>query len=694
MLQLLFLVNSCILISYGSEVSFFMVNEKELESTLKDDKFMESVITSVLDPNFYISECEAVYTLKECLESTSDEVLKSIYMVYTHLFKKKKKDDDKDFNRKKAISFLEKHIPSTFEEFLPSMKRDDSRLLDEFSSSKKHIERANITLLSNGFMFGFRKNGKEVYVVPLELISIYLEYKKSGLKHDKDLITAELYLTTLLVLKGVVSKKFILDNFKNRYQLNLTEEEIHQIITKKVSYFYKDEYCALIPTLAENIENVTESLLECSEILGEFVPSVDVLDYYFLFLVQVREKLEQAFTKKNRAVAEEIIQRICFLEFDFDEMFDSLKEKFQFSKKEKERAMEILEENKNHFRYWQYSGRTCYEFERELCLKDFPFDKKPKQDDLETCLKSLDEECYQIVCDCYFDEKVDISVLKDKIIEDFKDDLEFMPSFLIKCLIRQNHELLTELIENDWIKWGYCFLYQKNKEFYAFFPSEIYQMLLDYNKDDSFEEDSYLRSLISDYIHMNGIIHVEKLMELLSLYHDISLEKEEVIDIVKELDAYILSDEYFSWFPLDEENIDQYMKVKSLFPKYKKVDFEQSEKELDCFDIIKEWSKDWFGEEKGLEFAETIIYAAKMNCLFDETLDSICEDTSVHLKKNQIKQLLDLYKEYKKYISVIPLNGFTAVEVLEMNQRQTQKIGRNDPCTCGSGKKYKKCCGR
>ncbi|TET60949.1 MAG: hypothetical protein E3J47_06135, partial [Candidatus Stahlbacteria bacterium] len=22
------------------------------------------------------------------------------------------------------------------------------------------------------------------------------------------------------------------------------------------------------------------------------------------------------------------------------------------------------------------------------------------------------------------------------------------------------------------------------------------------------------------------------------------------------------------------------------------------------------------------------------------------------------------------------------------------KVGRNDPCPCGSGKKYKKCCGR
>ena len=27
-------------------------------------------------------------------------------------------------------------------------------------------------------------------------------------------------------------------------------------------------------------------------------------------------------------------------------------------------------------------------------------------------------------------------------------------------------------------------------------------------------------------------------------------------------------------------------------------------------------------------------------------------------------------------------------------RRETPKIGRNQPCTCGSGKKYKHCCGR
>ena len=27
-------------------------------------------------------------------------------------------------------------------------------------------------------------------------------------------------------------------------------------------------------------------------------------------------------------------------------------------------------------------------------------------------------------------------------------------------------------------------------------------------------------------------------------------------------------------------------------------------------------------------------------------------------------------------------------------KKAAEKVGRNDPCPCGSGKKYKKCCGR
>lgn len=31
---------------------------------------------------------------------------------------------------------------------------------------------------------------------------------------------------------------------------------------------------------------------------------------------------------------------------------------------------------------------------------------------------------------------------------------------------------------------------------------------------------------------------------------------------------------------------------------------------------------------------------------------------------------------------------------LTTQRRETPKVGRNDPCICGSGKKFKKCCGR
>jgi len=32
--------------------------------------------------------------------------------------------------------------------------------------------------------------------------------------------------------------------------------------------------------------------------------------------------------------------------------------------------------------------------------------------------------------------------------------------------------------------------------------------------------------------------------------------------------------------------------------------------------------------------------------------------------------------------------------VADVNNNVKKKIGRNDPCPCGSGKKYKKCCGK
>lgn len=56
----------------------------------------------------------------------------------------------------------------------------------------------------------------------------------------------------------------------------------------------------------------------------------------------------------------------------------------------------------------------------------------------------------------------------------------------------------------------------------------------------------------------------------------------------------------------------------------------------------------------------------------------------------------ELFKEEKKHLKPLPSAPFEMIKsdskVIELSTRT--KVGRNDPCPCGSGKKYKKCCGK
>lgn len=67
-----------------------------------------------------------------------------------------------------------------------------------------------------------------------------------------------------------------------------------------------------------------------------------------------------------------------------------------------------------------------------------------------------------------------------------------------------------------------------------------------------------------------------------------------------------------------------------------------------------------------------------------------------------VEKLFTLCVEFGNHTPKWVNKGWTPAELMkkEMNGRVTStvvnsnKVGRNDPCPCGSGKKYKKCCGR
>ena len=75
--------------------------------------------------------------------------------------------------------------------------------------------------------------------------------------------------------------------------------------------------------------------------------------------------------------------------------------------------------------------------------------------------------------------------------------------------------------------------------------------------------------------------------------------------------------------------------------------------------------------------------------LFDSMLQKIDKDISIFLLKAEIRQNIERKENTKK----ITTND-SEDKVEKKKPKKTKKVGRNDPCPCGSGRKFKQCCGK
>lgn len=77
--------------------------------------------------------------------------------------------------------------------------------------------------------------------------------------------------------------------------------------------------------------------------------------------------------------------------------------------------------------------------------------------------------------------------------------------------------------------------------------------------------------------------------------------------------------------------------------------------------------------------------------MFDEMISTIRADTVRMILTIRIKK-----EEEPKRVQVanptMSSHGDDGPAVTKSPVKKTNKVGRNDPCPCGSGKKYKNCC--
>ena len=97
---------------------------------------------------------------------------------------------------------------------------------------------------------------------------------------------------------------------------------------------------------------------------------------------------------------------------------------------------------------------------------------------------------------------------------------------------------------------------------------------------------------------------------------------------------------------------------------------------------------DWFEAVDQEEFEDLFYPIMALGGIYDDEENG---EVILHLNEKELTQLesdlphvlLDIYWYWQAIINKP-----------QTVRREGEKVGRNDPCTCGSGKKYKACCGK
>ena len=320
-------------------------------------------------------------------------------------------------------------------------------------------------------------------------------------------------------------------------------------------------------------------------------------------------------------------------------------------------------------------------------------DKKP----VYLTKEGLDELCYTY--------SLDNNISLDEIIvESFNEEAsyyfynysELEELISLDNRIYNGNDNITSFIIN-----GYAYIYKENDDIKVLIPKEIKEILRNLDIDSlDIDDDNVIympneEDYVNAYMTYNGIIYKKELQKLLKENHDFDVPIEELDEIINDLEM-VIGDDYYSLFESDNLLEELVLPNKSRFKKYKIVDINDftgldALESLDI-DIRKYLNSINIENSKINEIEANISILINTNIYSEEGLKSLLEDMNINLTKNNFKELTSIINKYKNDIPIWVFNGYTKKEVNSIPREK--KIGRNDSCPCGSGKKYKKCCGR
>ena len=199
---------------------------------------------------------------------------------------------------------------------------------------------------------------------------------------------------------------------------------------------------------------------------------------------------------------------------------------------------------------------------------------------------------------------------------------------------------------------------------------------------------NHIEGFVKDHVSEDGELTGLDVSEILESVNQNLLRKPLEVKELEQLDADTLSDTIY------EAVVKEYEAKIEEIPEEIRNEFEKAVTlqviDTHWMDHINEMSLlregiylRGYGQENPLR-----AYTAEGYEMFDNLLDIIDTDVTRFLINAEVRQNTER-KQVAKGRAVEDPN-----KIKKQQPKRKQKIGRNDPCPCGSGKKYKQCCGK
>lgn len=317
---------------------------------------------------------------------------------------------------------------------------------------------------------------------------------------------------------------------------------------------------------------------------------------------------------------------------------------------------------------------------------------------------------------------------KDKLIEKLKDEYKELIEKRFELFDEERYSILKSYINKKGVKafadmdeeeaeksayfiqQGMLFPVLKDEKSLFLMPTIVQEILEEKNTIEYRRTIKNNTEVINTYRGMNnayGILEISTAIELLKKYYS-DIDAKDAEDMLRESSYYY----------------NEFREHSGLFIHNEIADYEEVLKDIEKEDvkeyayISKEELMSMFGANWVFESKAGKSFYKEFTSMFSVDKDmtiAMMEDLVLDVQENEPKEavdkmieLINIENEEVRFVAANMMNkfvnkirlwrfkgeSFNDKRAIDTTAKSEKLVGRNDPCPCGSGKKYKKCCGR